>query len=709
MRVAYFSPLPPARSGIADYSEALIESLKPLVDLEVISGAASGKGEKRDQGVARGPGGPPHTSSCDISLYQVGNNAWHDFVYETALQHPGVVVMHESNLHHLIADLTIKRGDWDAYVRECEYQGGEPAREFAERVRKLEIGPDYEGVPMTRRLLESARGVVVHSHFMQDEVRAAGYTGPIAVIPHGAWIPEADRNAWRHKLGLDEITPLAGIFGFLKPYKRIAESLRAFRRLVRLAPNTKMILVGEPHPEFPIEPMIRSMGLSANVRVLGFTPIEDFVGYLGACDIVLNLRYPTVGESSGTLLRSLGLGKAVLVSEVGSFQEFPDDVCLKVPVGPGEEDLIFEYLNLLVSRPEVAKALGARARNYVAEQCNWATVARQYVDFLESVVSGKPWGGPPGPRPTPSSACSPSELVSEPGEIPSEIKQAERSETADEGVGRGPGGPPHQAGRKADLADYLTTWATTPPSRNYLDTHQTRLVKTLEITPRGGPDDRILEMGAYLQITPALHTRLGYGHVRGCYFGKMGRTDHREVTSSAGESFACDIDHFDAEKDPFPYPDAWFSTVLCGELIEHLFEDPMHLMGEVNRILKPGGHFVLTTPNVAALRGISAILQGYHPGFFHAYIRPAESGEVDARHNREYTAREVHRLFDNSGFDVALLETGEFLDIPHPEFGWVIHLLERYRLGTDLRGDGIYAVGRKTGPVKDRYPDWLYS
>ena len=107
----------------------------------------------------------------DIALYQVGNNGCHDFVYETALRHPGVVVMHESNLHHLMADLTIRRGDWDAYVRECEYQGGAAAREFAERVRKLEVGPDYEGLPMTRRLLESARGVIVHSEFMEAEVR----------------------------------------------------------------------------------------------------------------------------------------------------------------------------------------------------------------------------------------------------------------------------------------------------------------------------------------------------------------------------------------------------------------------------------------------------------------------------------------------------------------------------------------------------------
>src|SRR5947209_8476870 len=137
MRVAFFSPLPPARSGIADYSEALIESLKPLVDLEVFSS----------------PERPFDPSRFDIALYHVGNNGFHAFVYETALRHPGVVVMHESNLHHLLADITIKRGDWDAYVAECEYNGGAPARAFAERVRKLEVGHDYDGLPMTGRVL----------------------------------------------------------------------------------------------------------------------------------------------------------------------------------------------------------------------------------------------------------------------------------------------------------------------------------------------------------------------------------------------------------------------------------------------------------------------------------------------------------------------------------------------------------------------------
>jgi glycosyltransferase involved in cell wall biosynthesis/SAM-dependent methyltransferase len=659
MRIAFFSPMPPARSGIADYSEALLRSLAPLAQVEVFSEATQSFDPAR----------------FDIALYQIGNNEHHDFVYEAALAHPGVVVLHEANLHHLIAALTIKRNDWDAYVRECEYNGGAAARDFALRVQALEIGPDYEGLAMTRRLLERSRGVIVHSSFVERQVRQAGFAGSVAVIPHGAWIPTADRHAFRDRLGLDETTPLIGIFGFLKPYKRIAESLRAFRRLVRLVPEAKMILVGEPHPDLPLASLIRSLDLSANVRVLGFAPIDDFVGYLAACDIVLNLRYPTLGESSGTLLRALGLGKAALVSDIGAFAEFPEDVCLKVPPGPGEEDLIFEYLNLLVSRPETARALGGQGKKYVAAECSWESVARRYAGFLEAVWQGR-------------ELPAPSEAPAQTGKKPA------------------PGPEPQSA---ADTIAYLSSWSQNPASRAYLQTHQTRLEKTLAITPKGGPQDRILEMGAYLQITPALRTRLGYGEVRGCYYGKAGKVEHREVRSETGETFACEIDLFDAEKDRFPYASGYFHTVLCCELLEHLNEDPMHMMAEINRVLRPGGHLVLTTPNAVALRAVSAILQGYHPGFFASYIKPSLTGEVEARHNREYAPREIHQLLENSGFEVAPLETGEFRDAPHPEFAWVEHLLNRYILDTSLRGDGIYVVGRKTGPVKERYPGWLYA
>jgi glycosyltransferase involved in cell wall biosynthesis/SAM-dependent methyltransferase len=657
IKVAFFSPLPPARSGIADYSAALLDELKKLVDVEVFASKPLSFDPR----------------NFDIALYQVGNNVYHDFCYEAAMDHPGVVVVHEANLHHLIADITIKRGDWDAYLRAVEEEGSPQDLAYANRVKSLEVGPDYEGVPMLRQLLSRSKAAIVHSGCVETELRDAGFAGAVARIPHGAWIPEANRSDFRERLGLDEITPLIGIFGFLKPYKRIAESLRAFRRLVRVQPGAKMILVGDPHPELQLESLIRSLDLSLHVRVLGFRPIEEFVGYLAACDIVLNLRYPTVGENSGTLMRALGLGKAVVVSQVGSFSELPETICLKAPVDASEEDHLFEYLNLLVSRPELRKALGARARQWVETECTWPQVARRYADFLERIARN---GAAP------------------PTETSIETRSAEPA-TATPEVRVEP--------------EYILSWAT-DAAKGYVETHLTRFEKTLAITPPGGPDDRILEMGAYLQITPALKTRLGYGEVRGCYYGPAGKVDERSAKSINGEQFQFTLELFDAEKDRFPYEDGYFSTVLCCELLEHLTEDPMHMMGEINRILRTGGHLVLTTPNIGSLRAVAAVLAGYHPGFFPAYIRPrAEGEEPEARHNREYTAREIELLFHYAGFEVTLLETGPFRSEPKPEHEWVKHLLDRYEQPADLRGDGIYAVGRKSGRVRERYPAWLYQ
>jgi glycosyltransferase involved in cell wall biosynthesis/SAM-dependent methyltransferase len=622
--------MPPSRSGIADYSEALVAELGKLMDLEIVSSADQVHDPAR----------------FDAAIYHLGNNPHHDFVYEAAIANPGIVVMHEANLHHLIAHVTIRRDRWDAYIAEAELNGGAPARQRAELTRTLTIGPDYEGCKMIRRVLDSAKGIVVHSHFMVEEMHKAGYKGPIVVIPHGAWVPQVDGAPFREKLGIGPDTPLVGTFGHLKPYKRIQEALRAFRRVVKEYPEARMILVGEPHPE------IRLDSLPPSVKLIGFAEIDEFVGYMAACDIVLNLRFPTVGESSGSLLRAMGLGKAVLVSNLGSFAEFPNDAVLKVPVGVEEDEVLFEYLKLLVSRPDLSQALGQSAKRYVEETCNWSVVAGAYAQFLETLESP-----PPAAHVT---------------------------------------------------ADYILGWAKDDGARSYIAEHSTRLVKTLELLPVGNAEQSVLEMGAYMQITPSLKTRLGYGYVRGCYFGKLGITDHKAARSLAGEHFECDIDLFNAETDRFPYADEAFDTVVCGELIEHLFGDPMHLMSEINRILKPGGHVLITTPNIASIHGIAAILQRNHPGFFVAYLKPAEDGTVDARHNREYAPAEIYRLMLDAGFEVVKLETGAFGNNPHPEHDWVWEILKKNNLAEDLRGDGIYCLGRKVSGVLQRWPDWLY-
>jgi len=162
--------------------------------------------------------------------------------------------------------------------------------------------------------------------------------------------------------------------------------------------------------------------------------------------------------------------------------------------------------------------------------------------------------------------------------------------------------------------------------------------KLLSIIPRGGAEDYILEIAGRVGITPLLHTRLGYGHVRGCVPGTAGEVETREA-----DGFTWQVDHFDLERDFYPYPSAHFRAIVCVEVFETLRHDPMYMMDEIHRILRPGCHLVFTT--------------------------------------RAYASHQIRGLLENCGMEVALAETEE---------------------------DGVYAVGRKIGPLRERYPEWLY-
>ena len=144
-----------------------------------------------------------------------------------------------------------------------------------------------------------------------------------------------------------------------------------------------------------------------------------------------------------------------------------------------EEDTIFEYLNLLVSQPQLGRDLGARAREWVAAECNWGLAARRYADFLTAVRDEAPWQQPED-------------------KLPEELEEALAEIDAESELAKHPA--------KVE-PEYILGWSN--ESRDYAETHITRLAKTLDITPSGGPEDRILEMGAYLQITPSLKTKLG--------------------------------------------------------------------------------------------------------------------------------------------------------------------------------------------------------
>jgi len=173
--------------------------------------------------------------------------------------------------------------------------------------------------------------------------------------------------------------------------------------------------------------------------------------------------------------------------------------------------------------------------------------------------------------------------------------------------------PTGTAGQRENLETFFRELPADAAAREYIGTHLHRLVTTMSLVPVAPPNGvaRALELGAYMQMTPALGAVCGYAEVRGADFGPRGETVRKTLSLRSGE-FTCDIDLFDAERDTFPYPDGHFAVVLCCEMIEHLLYDPMHMLLEIRRILEPGGKLILTTPNCASLTSLACALHGRH-------------------------------------------------------------------------------------------------
>jgi SAM-dependent methyltransferase len=145
--------------------------------------------------------------------------------------------------------------------------------------------------------------------------------------------------------------------------------------------------------------------------------------------------------------------------------------------------------------------------------------------------------------------------------------------------------------------------------------------------------------------------------------------------------------------------------------LEHLQRDPMQMMREIHRVLKPDGVLLLTTPNAASLRAVYSILGGHNPAYHNRYPRPFQSGGLarDPGDFREYSPTEIAQLLSDSGFVVLRIETGPYSENSLAEAGWVKDLLEHGKRSTLLREDCIFAVGRKAAIPKNRYPLWLYD
>jgi glycosyltransferase involved in cell wall biosynthesis len=179
--------------------------------------------------------------------------------------------------------------------------------------------------------------------------------------------------------------PLIGCFGFLNMNKRIPELLEAFASFRRQRPGARLLLVGAAGERFDVQRRLERLGLTEGVQRLDYVSEERMWSLMAACDVLVNLRYPTMGETSGSVIRALALGQALLVSDVGWFSELPDDAVLKIPVDDYEVATIEAALSVAADH---GATLGAAARAYVEREHALPAVADAYVAALEAAAGG---------------------------------------------------------------------------------------------------------------------------------------------------------------------------------------------------------------------------------------------------------------------------------------------------------------------------------
>lgn len=384
-RVAYLSPMPPQPTGIADYSAELLPPLAEHVDLQVFSpsvaeerAGASGRRLKEFE-----PG------DFDLALYQIGNNEeFHGAIYRLALQHPGLVVLHEYVLHHLIRGLTLGRGRIDDFSEELRYAYGETGWRAIEQFLDTGVPVDPWQFPLFERLLDAARGVIVHSRAVRDRLLASRPLARVRVVPHHLAIEaldeRVDARTFYRGLGIDDRVPVIGVFGFVTPQKRIDVVIEAFREVLQRHPAAHLVIVGAVSGFYDIGELRGDA--PAQVIWTGRVGKTDLLQAMAGCDLAINLRFPTGGETSGTAIRLLGLGKPLIVNDVGWFGDIPAGCAARVPVGRGEHEALVATVDALLADRDLAATMGANAARRVRSENSLAVSAAGYAEAIVEAI-----------------------------------------------------------------------------------------------------------------------------------------------------------------------------------------------------------------------------------------------------------------------------------------------------------------------------------
>lgn len=326
--LAFFSPWPPQPSGVATCAADVVPAL-----------AAAGHGvdvfvDEALVAVSKGQDGPPAPGEVrvlsahdfvwrqarapyDLPIYQLGNSWSHDFEWPYLFQYPGLVVLHDARLHHARTDTLLRRQRFADYRAEFTYNHPDVPPEAAELAIRGFDGAYYYQWPMRRAVIDASRLVATHSRGEVTILREDHPGRAVEYIALGHGLASIDssaaRRAFRARTGIPNDALVFGVLGNAAPEKRITQILRAFASARQWALDGRLLFAGQVDPSLHLEDMLLSYGLRDVTHIAGRLTDLEFDEAVVACDIGLNLRWPTTREMSGPWLRMLSAGLPTII------------------------------------------------------------------------------------------------------------------------------------------------------------------------------------------------------------------------------------------------------------------------------------------------------------------------------------------------------------------------------------------------------------
>ena len=386
-RIAWFTPWPPERSGVADYSQCLVAALAEHVDVDVIVADGVVYESPTVPGVRLIPYGEykqwsQFMGQPDRVVYSMGNSPFHGWIFDAMKDRPGVVLVHDAWLYGFHSWRARASGDVDWVTHlSAQIDAAYATQLGAGRFRNQAPTVDEAhrlGICLTSDVQERAEELIVHCQYAADVLRfdwrGRGAPPPVHVVPHAA-PPVANRRT-------RPASPIVLSHGIVSEAKALTTLIEAFARVATRHPEVRLVLAGDASGGEAERwlALAHVHGIADRVELPGFLPNEEYEPLIANASVGVQLRLVMHGEASGAVSRNLAAGVPTIVTDGGWFAELPRSAVVHVPPAVSVERLEAEIERLLVDQDHADKV--ARGAQEYAARISFAAVARAHLDVL---------------------------------------------------------------------------------------------------------------------------------------------------------------------------------------------------------------------------------------------------------------------------------------------------------------------------------------